>query len=351
MPDPSRLILITGTGRSGTSTMSGLFHHLGVEVPGPHLGANDSNPKGFYESRWSVRFHEDLCRRARMHVMDSRPSAFGDLQAVVTDADRRKLSRWLEKAGAGHDQIVVKDPRSVWTQGLWREAAATQGRETVYISMLRHPAETVGSRATYYASGDETKRRRYEIFNIARWVSNQLVSERETRGLRRSFVSYPDLLTDWRSEASRLATELGVVWPGSIDAGTHSPVDDFISPDLRRVQVTFDDLAIPAELQEIAAEVWDAVGVLRAAAGADDAASAALDELRQRYDELFWRSSAISHDAIEARLAEQELAQRVEAERAPTATASGDERRIQDVGTRDLLGAAARRVRRRLTGS
>ncbi len=57
------LLLVTGTGRSGTSTMSGTLHHLGLHVPGPYLGANESNPKGFYESRWSVRFHNDLCRR------------------------------------------------------------------------------------------------------------------------------------------------------------------------------------------------------------------------------------------------------------------------------------------------
>jgi hypothetical protein len=54
------LVLITGTGRSGTSTMSGTLHHLGLHVPGPYLGSNESNPKGFFESRWAVRFHKRL---------------------------------------------------------------------------------------------------------------------------------------------------------------------------------------------------------------------------------------------------------------------------------------------------
>ncbi|CAM3313796.1 sulfotransferase [Nocardioides dubius] len=327
--------------------MSGLFHHLGVEVPGPYLGANASNPKGFYESKWSVRFHEELCSRARMHVMDSRPSAYDDLQAVITPRDRAKLARWVAKVGAEHDQIVVKDPRSVWTQQLWQEAAAADSRDTVFISMLRHPAETIGSRAAYYASADEAKRRRYEVFNVARWVNNQLVSERHTRGRSRSFIGYADLLTDWRGEARRLSDELGVRWPGSIAPDVVSPVDEFITPDLRRVQVRWEDLEIPAELQQIAVEVWEAVLALRAAGGADAQQSAAMDALQLRYQELFERSGAISHDAVEARAAEREREQTP----APAPTPAGDDRPIRDVGARELLGVvgrrAAARVRRR----
>ena len=74
------LVLITGTGRSGTSTMSGTFHHLGLHVPGPYLGANDSNPKGFFESRWSVKFHKRITAAAGINDFDGRPQAFGAAQ-------------------------------------------------------------------------------------------------------------------------------------------------------------------------------------------------------------------------------------------------------------------------------
>lgn len=78
------LVLVTGNGRSGTSTMSGLLHHLGLSVPGPYVGANDSNPKGFFESRWSVRFHNSLISDAGVNIFDSRPEAFDRIQAKVT---------------------------------------------------------------------------------------------------------------------------------------------------------------------------------------------------------------------------------------------------------------------------
>ena len=57
----------------------------------------------------------------------------------------------------------------MWAHEVWREAAAEVGLDICYISMLRHPAEVVGSRRTYYAkSEDPADIRRYENINVAR---------------------------------------------------------------------------------------------------------------------------------------------------------------------------------------
>lgn len=381
MPEPVNpsddrevLVLITGTGRSGTSTMSGSLHHLGLHVPGPFLGANDSNPKGFYESRWAVRFHKQIIRGAGIHDMDSRPNAFERTQAVITPEMRGELVRFLRKRCVGHPQSVVKDPRSVWAQDLWHDAATEAGLDVCYISMLRHPAEVVGSRSTYYAPGaDEEKRRRYEIFNVARWVNNSIVSERETRGRRRSFVRYNDLLEDWRPAVRKVADELGLRLEGDLSPGRHHPVDDFIDPDLRRVRVTWDDVVVPDDLKDLAQETWDQLMVLHAAGGHDDGAEAVLDELADRYVRLFDDAAAIAHDAIDeafhkGRAAEARdgvVAAREAAAQAPAARGpepgpaaqqparqpAGDARPVGDVGGRELLriaaGRALGRVRRR----
>lgn len=296
----SRLVLITGTGRSGTSTMAGMLHHLGLHVPGPYLQANASNPKGFYESRWAMRFHKTITAAAGLNDFDGRPSGLARAQQVTTPEHREQLVEFLRKRSRGHDQVVVKDPRSVWAQALWRDACAEAGLDIVFISMLRHPAEVIGSRTTYYASGaDEAKRRRYETFNVARWVNNSLISERETRGETRSFVPYLDLLEDWRAVARRLGDELGLTYDHDITAGAPSPVDDFVDPSLRRHAVTWDELDVPAALSDIAEGVWQALVVLSRSAGVDAEASAGLDELGERYQRLFDEASAIGHDAQE----------------------------------------------------
>jgi hypothetical protein len=353
------LVLITGTGRSGTSTMSGTFDHLGLHVPGPYLGANKSNPKGFFESKWAVRFHKQITSGSGINDFDSRPDAFDLAQGAVTDALRAELRDFLARESRDHDQVVVKDPRSVWAQHVWQQAAADVGLDIVYISMLRHPAEVVGSRTTYYAKGaGETERRSYETFNVARWVNSSVVSERETRGRRRAFVSYVDLLDDWRPVLSGLADDLGLTYDVDVAGGESSTVDDFIDPGLRRHQVTWDDLEVPEPLRSIAQAVWDDLLALQRGHGADAAASADLDVQAERYRALFTMAADVSHDAVETeRRRLRELTEKprrssrsaTEHTPQPAPRPGVEGRPVGEVGGRDLLRVIAGRARRRLS--
>ncbi|MGH3359105.1 MAG: sulfotransferase family protein, partial [Nocardioidaceae bacterium] len=295
------LILITGTGRSGTSTMSGTLSHLGLNVPGPYLGANKSNPKGFFESKWAVQFHKRITRRARINDFDGRPDALSLARDAVNPALRTDLHDFLTEHLADSPQLVVKDPRTVWSQYLWAETAEEVGLSIRYLSMLRHPAEVIGSRVNYYASkADEAQRKRYETFNIARWINSSIISERETRGARRTFVAYNDLLDDWRGALSTVRDDLGLTFDSDLDPASPHAVDEFIDPGLRRIRVTWDDVDVPHRLRDIAQETWDNLVVLSRSGGDDAAAAASLDTLGEDYRNLFAESIAIAHDEIEA---------------------------------------------------
>lgn len=340
------LVLITGTGRSGTSTMSGTLHYLGLSVPGPHLKENDSNPRGFFENLWSVKFHNALFEKAGVNLFDSRPHAFDRVQEAITGRERHRLKKFLESHLG--DQVVVKDPRSAFTQRLWRETAAEVGFDIRYICMLRHPAEVVGSRTTYYASKDPRRAHLYQITNVARWVNASLMSERETRGYPRAFVNYVDLLADWRSAVGELA-DLGLTFDGDLSEGSHHPVDDFIEPSLRRHEPTWADMKIPVELSGLAEDVWTQLQRLSAAHGHDPDAERAMDALAVRYDEVLQDSAAVARDLIaEARAAG---AADVRAEwAAAEAARSGEQRRLEEVGGRELLATAWGRLSRRFPG-
>ena len=345
--------------------MSGTFDQLGLHVPGPYLGANDSNPKGFFESKWAVRFHKQITSGSGINDFDSRPNAFDLAQGAVTDDLRSQLKDFLAGESREHDQVVVKDPRSVWAQRVWHDAAEQVGMEIVFISMLRHPAEVVGSRTTYYAKPDDAEAQRsYGTFNVARWVNSSLVSERETRGRRRAFVSYVDLLSDWRPVLTGLAEDLGLTYNVDVAGGEASGVDDFIDPELRRHEVTWDELEIPESLQSVAQAVWDDLLVLQAGHGVDAQASADLDMQSARYRELFRTAADISHDAVETerrRLREltgrprpPSRAVRAHASTAPTRKPAARHTGVEalpvgEVGGRDLLRVVAGRLMRRVS--
>ena len=148
-----KIVFVAGSGRSGTSLMSGILKHLGLHVPEPEVAADGTNPKGFGEPRWVVDFHNTILERINVHAGDARPSAWFDAgKASTREHNRAELTEWLEGQFGVADGLVVKDPRLPWFLGLWRVAAVRCGASTSTITKLRTPSQVVVSTNTSYGS-------------------------------------------------------------------------------------------------------------------------------------------------------------------------------------------------------
>ena len=88
-----RLVVVAGSGRSGTSTVAGALHYLGLLVPPPQVEANESNPRGFFEPRWVVDLQSRLLKKARVELTDARPDAFEETHRIGSDPETRGNSR------------------------------------------------------------------------------------------------------------------------------------------------------------------------------------------------------------------------------------------------------------------
>ena len=224
----SRVVIVAGAGRSGTSTIAGSLTLLGLYLPQPEVPADETNPRGFFESQWVVDFHKELLNRAPVvRTLDSRPEAAELAMSLPTPADAERLGAWLGEQLA-HPQVLVKDPRAFWFHDLWRGATDRHGAELGFLTMLRHPVEVAKSRDTHYTPTDrgESFRRQRATANIAGWVNACLVTESVTRHDRRVFVRYSDLLGDWRAAIGPVVDRLGL--EVEADLGAAHPIDDFI---------------------------------------------------------------------------------------------------------------------------
>jgi len=256
-----RVVFVVGSGRSGTSTMAGALQALGMHVPQPEVRPDETNPKGFAESKWVVDLHHELLQRCRVQVSDARPSAWYETgKASASGITRARLTEWLgpqfrEAVGEepAIDELVVKDPRLAWFLGLWKSAALRCDAQASYVTMLRHVTEVVGSKKRYYAPG-QTGSAVSEVQRTAAWVNMMLHTERATRGGRRAFVRYADMLRDWTIPVHRIGREFDIAAIEGATANEIRAVHDFIDPDLRRVQLTWDDLEVPARLRDLAEE-------------------------------------------------------------------------------------------------
>jgi hypothetical protein len=270
---PRRLVFVLGPGRSGTSTVAGLLAHSGFSVPDA-VAPEESNPAGFFEPAWVMKFHLDLLERAGVRTLDADPDAMLSMAPVLEDDDvRGQLRGWLAGALDQHDRLVIKDPRLAWFHDLWTGAARELGQEPAFVLMLRHPSEVASSRAEFYQSR--------EISAVAGWVNVALMTERLTRGSARALVHYPRLTTDWRTEAVRLRELLDLTLDPD-PAVTPHPVDGFIDPNLRRRETGWSDSSVPVHLRDLADSVFRALGEL-ADHGDSEQRTDRLDELGREY--------------------------------------------------------------------
>jgi len=356
-PDGGRRIaFVVGSGRSGTSTMSGTLQALRMHVPQPEVGADATNPKGFGEPQWIVEFHERLLNRVRVQTADARPQAWFDTERpAMREVFRNELFEWLEdqfadaEAGtdsqSGTSELVVKDPRLVWFLGMWRGAAIRCRATPTYITMLRPVTEVVGSKQKYYAGKAS---RIGEISRTAGWVNVMLHTERATRDSERAFVRYADLLDDWTVPVFELGERLRYAGVQRASAQDLRKVHSFIDPSLRRVQLTWDDVNVPARLREIAQESWVALDRLADKDGDTPEARATLDQLREAYVDYYTEAELLTQSSAASARQEGVVAERDRLTAVADLDEPGAGSRIPH-GLRAMVPAGARRaVKQRL---
>jgi hypothetical protein len=290
-----RLVLVVGVGRSGTSLLAGVLGQLGLHIPVPEVKANDTNPRGFGEPRWAVDFHTRLLRRARVTVNDSRPVAWEATGATAGDAQlRAELGGWLREQFAVSDRVVVKDPRTVWFLPLWRACADELGLETSFVTMLREPAEIVASAKKSYGDWQTDASR------ASAWLNMTLETERSTRGTRRAFVRYEDLMADWEREIRRVGELTGDGALAGVTRGAYPSVDAFVDPTLHRNRVHWDSHDVPESVRVLADDVWEQIQGLARPDGDSPAAHEGLDRAHVAYTTLYGEAEAIAQSSVTA---------------------------------------------------
>lgn len=296
-PESDRtLVIVTGSGRSGTSTVTGSLKMLGSYIPQPEIPANEANPRGYFEPKWTVEYQKKVLADAGVRTLDARPEAYDLMQPTCEKASfRDELRDWFGTQLQGR-QIVVKDPRSFWLRNLWVPVATDLGVDTRFLTMLRHPAEVVGSRDMHYLKNADAERRlARETGNLGGWVNVALTNERVGRESRRTFVHYTDMIADWRKAMLDAGDKLGLTYDADLASGEHHEIDDFIDSSLHRSQLSYDDLDVPKQLVEIAETVWNNLDAL-SQDPYDAAAMKSNDEMREVYGQLHQYSVALSQD-------------------------------------------------------
>jgi hypothetical protein len=272
------LLLVAGSGRSGTSLFSSVVGNLGFHVPRPWVKADDSNPRGFGEPQWVVDKHTRLLRQANVHASDARPTAWAETAKLCLDEQvGAEVRLWLDEQLSAHEQVLIKDPRLLWFLPLWRRVGEELDAAVHVVTILRHPAEVVRSKLHWYQNMGL-----FDANRAAGWLNTMLFTERATRDYRRAFVRFEDLLEDWTQPVARVSARLEIPTLVNARAREQLTADSLVDSSLHRSKATWEDLDVPKGLLYLTERVWEDLLALADADG-DEAVLARLDGHREEY--------------------------------------------------------------------
>jgi hypothetical protein len=260
-------VFVLGMGRSGSSALARVLSLCGCGLPAELVGPTEANPLGHWEPHDALNLNDAFLSVHGASWFDPTLRLQGE---ITVDAQRRasyvaKIKEFLRSL-PNTPLLVVKEPRITAVSEYWFEAVRELEFSLGVVVPVRHPQEVV-------ASLDVRDRASPELAS-ALWLKYNLLAERQSRGALRVFVDYPNLLTDWRAEMSRISTALRI----DLAARDEVAIESFLQRDLRRQRHN-------GHVTEVFGQSWVSTvyAALSAAARDEPVDTAALDAIFAAY--------------------------------------------------------------------
>ena len=240
------------------------------------MPADSNNPAGYWESAVFCELHERLLRRAGTRWDGFTRLEPDRLHTVTMNGLNDECISALRAEFGDATPFVLKDPRMCRFVPFWLHILDTERIEPAVILVLRSPAAV--ARSLTARDGLEP-----DVAMLI-WLRHVLDAERETRGVRRTFVRYRDVLDRWTPVAGRISRDLQVSWSVR-SASDDAAIDRFIRRSLSHHDGHCDPPPVSPALFDWVHEAWSALERLHDGnPGGTAEAFAVLDTIREDFD-------------------------------------------------------------------
>jgi len=226
-------IFILGMHKSGTSAVTRVVNLLGVKIGENLLAPAEDNQAGYWEQKDVIQIHQDLLESQGADWHDTLPLPNGWVDAPAAQkalSDLRALVRAQFKADPFW---TVKDPRISLFLPLWTNLADELDFTPKVLFAVRNPLEVAASL--------EARDRIPEDSALLSWLHYTLMGEIQSRGVKRAFVDYAQLLNNWKPVMEEAGKRIGVAWPKNLDSAAPE-IEAFLRKDLRHYTLPQDGI-------------------------------------------------------------------------------------------------------------
>lgn len=262
-----RAAVVLGMHRSGTSLLAALLCKAGADAPKQLMAGRADNPTGHWES-WPLYLLDDELLSVLGLSWDSTLGISAELLGS-TKAERflpRYIDVLREEYGRS-DLLCAKDPRLCRIFPILRRALEDENIAPSCVLIARHPLEVAASlrnRDGFHSSK-----------SLMLWLRHVLEAELYTRDLPRVFVTYDQLMTDWRGVLGRIGERLDISWPRR-QSDIEVAFEDIIADSLRHHRNSVKQLDARKDVVRWVKAIYRAC----AAAAQDEDVTAVFDDVR-----------------------------------------------------------------------
>ena len=217
-------ILVVGMYRSGTSAITRILNILGYDVPKNLVQATPDNERGFWESESAVLLNNMIFASTKLTGKHWVAPDSDWFSSPAADEFREQAQALLLDEFGTSRRFVLKNPKLCLLLPLWIDALRGFGAEPLVVLPIRNPLDVAASLMKRDGIDQST--------SLLMWLRYVLDSEFASRGLKRAYVRYEDVLEKNDAGTSEIERVLGISLSGD-SADTRREINRFLSPELR----------------------------------------------------------------------------------------------------------------------
>jgi hypothetical protein len=257
--------------RSGTSALARVLSLRGAALPMQLMPANAGNEKGYWEPERIVALNERILASLGLAWNDAFAADALANAGAIAPAFLDEARDILAAEYGDAPLIVLKDPRCTLLQAFWREALAGLGIAMSPVVVGRPPREVVASLVRRDGTSALGAGLLYAAYGVAAARTPAPAA----------FLTYAQLLDDWRGCTDRIAKELGFAWP-RMPAGASVEIERFLGRKPRKAA----DPGLPGDVARLCDQAWVCLRARADGGACEDAALAGVEAaLLQRVGE------------------------------------------------------------------
>jgi len=242
-------ILILGMHRSGTSALAGTMGHLGFEM-GHEFVETDIriNAKGYWENSDSTILDQELLVHLGSNWFDVLDLPEGWIQRCESTEFENRLIGIIDAQFGDLKQWAIKDPRLCRLLPFWIGTLDRVHTAAKCLVIVRHPFEVC-----------QSLRKRDGIdepYALLLWLRYILDCEFHSRVVKRSFMTYRDLLSDWRQTLQLSFNQTGLKFP-HLTPSEEQGISAFV--DKKLMHHSEENLSVTSPLMSLAVKCYRSI--------------------------------------------------------------------------------------------